>query len=39
LEDPISADVPASWLRTMPQKVTFLIDQDAASLLRNSSSS
>jgi glucosamine-6-phosphate deaminase len=39
LEDPISADVPASWLRTMPQKVTFLIDHDAASLLRNSSSS
>ncbi|MGE3798770.1 MAG: glucosamine-6-phosphate deaminase [Thermomicrobiales bacterium] len=30
---PMSSDVPASWLRLCPEKVTFVIDEAAAGLL------
>jgi glucosamine-6-phosphate deaminase len=33
LREPMSADVPASWLRLAPEKVTFILDKAAASLL------
>jgi glucosamine-6-phosphate deaminase len=34
LRGPIGADVPASWLRLAPEKVTVILDEDAARLLR-----
>lgn len=33
LRDPMSAEVPASWLRVVPEKVTVIADRAAASLL------
>lgn len=33
LRDPMSADVPASWLRLAPERVTVILDEAAAALL------
>ncbi|MCA9859978.1 MAG: glucosamine-6-phosphate deaminase [Thermomicrobiales bacterium] len=33
LRDPMSAQVPASWLRLAPDRVTFILDEAAAGLL------
>lgn len=33
LRDPMSADVPASWLRLAPERVTFILDEAAAAEL------
>lgn len=33
LREPMSADVPASWLRLAPEKVTVILDEAAAALL------
>lgn len=33
LRDPMSSDVPASWLRLVPDQVTIILDEAAASLL------
>jgi 6-phosphogluconolactonase/glucosamine-6-phosphate isomerase/deaminase len=33
LNDPMSSDVPASWLRLVPEQVTVILDEAAASLL------
>lgn len=35
LRDPMSADVPASWLRLRPERVTVIADEAAAGLLDN----
>jgi len=33
LRDPMSSDVPASWLRLAPERVTVILDEAAAALL------
>ena len=33
LQEPMSSDVPASWLRLVPEQVTIILDEAAASLL------
>ena len=33
LKEPMSSDVPASWLRLVPDRVTMILDEAAASLL------
>jgi glucosamine-6-phosphate deaminase len=33
LREPMTADVPASWLRLVPEQVTVILDEAAASLL------
>lgn len=33
LREPMSSDVPASWLRLVPEQVTIVLDEPAASLL------
>jgi glucosamine-6-phosphate deaminase len=33
LREPMSADVPASWLRLVPEQVTVILDEEAAALL------
>jgi glucosamine-6-phosphate deaminase len=33
LREPMSSDVPASWLRLVPEQVTIILDEPAASLL------
>jgi glucosamine-6-phosphate deaminase len=33
LREPMSAEVPASWLRLVPEQVTVILDEEAAALL------